>query len=1005
MKMKFLALGAKCGSRRPQGTARSGGGGQAVQGEQVGQSHHADSGSAVLQEVPAALEGTKLKGSHLYSRVMNSSRFKTARAAAVQVAANRGSRSESAPFASCFTDSGSSWRIALCWYKKTSEKTTFVRSGFPAQTELVDVVQAFFPAGRGLPERALRQKPGRFHEDGIVEQVQGLERRVGTLPPADGGTGIRSVEVDHLGIGSASPEEHVEAAAEAVRTRTGLPAGLAIGDRGDPIRLSRTDALAADSGIQHSSRPQRRIADQLGGKPQPVLPGQQDIFRIHLLQPPLDPRGLAVGGRRHQVAQHLLAAPVPAHELRGQPIQESRMGGLGSLGAEVLGSTHESTPEQFLPEPIRGDAGGQWIVLIHQPSGQLQPGWFLPVPEGRQPAGRAGPDLHSRDSIVSPQGDMGGARHGLNHIGPGHIGEGRFQLGQLPLQILQLLAQGLFLGVLRTGILEEIVGHPVVFPPGAARGARPQQLRSPVQLVENGAPENVVPVQMLPRILHCLQEHGFPSRLQPGNRDLAVVQKFFPLLAVARELFQVGFRFSPEGCIHLPALGLIEEGQELVVLLLAKGIVLVVVTLGAAQGQPQPDRAHGVGLVQCLLEPHLTSRHARFPILEAAAQESGGNPLFEARTGEEVPGNLLEGEAVEGQVAIQCLDHPLPPAPGVGTEQVLLVAVAVGVAGQVQPVPGPFLAVTGRCQEPVHQPLIGVGPVVLQESLHLFDAGQETRQVQTDPSDEGLLGGHGGRGQPFLLQPGPDQRVDRRTVPGSACLRQGLGPVDGAERPVLRLCWGNRIRVGPNRHLAGPGGSLVDPTGQHLDLIRTQGGRRQGHARAGVFTGQSPDQGTAAAVAQDQRGPRVAPFQRALPAVQTKAVQLLRGTVALDAVVLKEGPDFLGQRVRDRRGTGLCPETGPEQSENDENAGLEGHGNPAPIVHGRGGIGSRGDGAPRGDGSGYGDAGVIGRAQGEESPEAGGCPRSVFSASSPRTGETASPETPEALPSPPRPRS
>ena len=371
------------------------------------------------------------------------------------------------------------------------------------------------------------------------------------------------------------------------------------------------------------------------------------------------------------------------------------MGGLGSLGAEVLGSSHESAAEQFLPESIGGDSGGQGIVLIHQPSGQAQPGWFLPIREGRQPAGRAGPDLDPRNSIVPPQCDMGGGRHGLDHVGPCHVGEGPLQLGQLSLQVLQLLAQGLVLGVLRTGKLEEIVGHPIVFPPSAARRTGPQQLGSPVQLAENGAPEYVVPVQMPSRVLHCLQEHGLPPRLEPGNRDLAVVQKFSPLLAVARELFQVGLRFSGEGCVHLPALGLIEEGQELVVLHLAQGIVLVVVTLGTAQGQAQPDRAHGVGLVHRLLEPHLTSRHARFPVLEAAAQESGGDPRFKARPGKEVSGQLLDGEAVEGEVEIQSLDHPLPPAPGVGTEQILLVTVAVGVAGQVQPVTRPFLAVTG----------------------------------------------------------------------------------------------------------------------------------------------------------------------------------------------------------------------------------------------------------------------------------------------------------------------
>ena len=75
------------------------------------------------------------------------------------------------------------------------------------------------------------------------------------------------------------------------------------------------------------------------------------------------------------------------------------------------------------------------------------------------------------------------------------------------------------------------------------------------------------------------------------------------------------------------------------------------------------------------------------------------------------------------------------------------VAVRVGVAGHVEPVPRPALAVVRRRQQPIHQPLVSVGPRVVQEGVHFRGVGGRpvrsrlTRRISVprSASGEGLI--------------------------------------------------------------------------------------------------------------------------------------------------------------------------------------------------------------------------------------------------------------------------
>ena len=79
--------------------------------------------------------------------------------------------------------------------------------------------------------------------------------------------------------------------------------------------------------------------------------------------------------------------------------------------------------------------------------------------------------------------------------------------------------------------------------------------------------------------------------------------------------------------------------------------------------------------------------------------------------GQQVAGDLLDDELVEGLVAVERLHDPVAIFPD-GARLIEGVAVGIGVARQVEPVPAPALAVVRRGEQPIDHFLVGVRRVV-----------------------------------------------------------------------------------------------------------------------------------------------------------------------------------------------------------------------------------------------------------------------------------------------------
>ena len=216
----------------------------------------------------------------------------------------------------------------------------------------------------------------------------------------------------------------------------------------------------------------------------------------------------------------------------------------------------------------------------------------------------------------------------------------------------------------------------------------------------------------------------------------------------------------------------------------------MVVAAGAADAQPEEDLAGDVGDVVEDVGP-LPAHVALVVLVGPQPEIAGGDPQLGIVGIELIAGELLGQEAVVGLVGVERADDVVAVAPGVGAEGVLAVAVRLGVADQVEPVPRPALAVTRRGQQAVDQPLVGIGRVVGQKRVDFLGGRRQPRQV------EGRRGGSGSACRPRARasdrdpsRPLEDEPVDRdcatsrprrriRGCPGRGC---SVGEPAGATR-------------------------------------------------------------------------------------------------------------------------------------------------------------------------------------------------------------------------------
>ena len=352
---------------------------------------------------------------------------------------------------------------------------------------------------------------------------------------------------------------------------------------------------------------------------------------------------------------------------------------------EVAGRGDDPAPEMPLPLAIDHHPRDQRVFPRNQPIGQRRAaagrrgqGHDFGRPARCQGARKTGGDLGPFGCEVAAFQEERGRHHARFFGKPPRLGQGRrltFQVFVEPglprgpfaalrrlegrddrfgldprVGTIRLVDQADLLGIsfrVRPGEgprrLVGQVGRRAVDQPGTNRGLDPVQGRA-------GAPDFGLP--------------GHPPGLVSGA---------------------VGFRRHGE---IVPELGRGEERLEAVEFGLLDRVGLVVVAAGAADGQAEEDRAGGLGdVVQGVLAAQPLIVQVDHVGIEAI--EAGGDEAVRVVRGNLVAGQLEADEPVIRQIAIERRDDPVAIAPHLGPGLVVLEAVGVGIASQVEPVLGP----------------------------------------------------------------------------------------------------------------------------------------------------------------------------------------------------------------------------------------------------------------------------------------------------------------------------
>ena len=182
---------------------------------------------------------------------------------------------------------------------------------------------------------------------------------------------------------------------------------------------------------------------------------------------------------------------------------------------------------------------------------------------------------------------------------------------------------------------------------------------------------------------------------------------------------------------------LIEEAEEAVVVHLGDGVVAVIMAPSAGHGQPEEGGRAGLRAVGHVLHAPLLVDRPRLGDRAVVALEPGGEHRVAPAALDQVPRHLLHDEAVVGHVRGEGAQDPVAPRPLVPTE-VVLVAVGVGVAREVEPLAGPMLGAGVAGQQPVHH--LGVRHLAREERVQLLEGRRQAREVEVHASQPGRRG-------------------------------------------------------------------------------------------------------------------------------------------------------------------------------------------------------------------------------------------------------------------------
>ena len=236
------------------------------------------------------------------------------------------------------------------------------------------------------------------------------------------------------------------------------------------------------------------------------------------------------------------------------------------------------------------------------------------------------------------------------------------------------------------------------------------------------------------------------------------------------ELSVVALRFHLENGISQQAVTVqgrvrirVKESIKRIEILGRDRVELVVVTDRTTGAQPKPGLGGGGGALDGITKDKFFSDGSSLAGGDIAAVEAGCDQLVVTGLWQQVAGDLLDREAVEGQVSVKRTHHPV--AVGIHLSLVVEVhPVRVRIASHIEPVPCHLLTVMVRGQVTIDHPLVGARFRVTKEIIEFLERRRQSGRGESDPTNEGVEVGLRICCQPQFAQLGVDEVVNLSPV-------------------------------------------------------------------------------------------------------------------------------------------------------------------------------------------------------------------------------------------------
>ena len=141
--------------------------------------------------------------------------------------------------------------------------------------------------------------------------------------------------------------------------------------------------------IQITRRGEHGITQGLGIEPAAVVTREQEIVGILFTHLVITQAAELIGAAENDAADETLDGPAFAHETGGEVVEQFRMRGPLTRGAEVIRGAHQTLAKKMLPHAVDHHPRGEWMLRTGQPPGELEPAALFGIRDlnGRGPAG------------------------------------------------------------------------------------------------------------------------------------------------------------------------------------------------------------------------------------------------------------------------------------------------------------------------------------------------------------------------------------------------------------------------------------------------------------------------------------------------------------------------------------------------------------------------------------------------------------------------------------------